>query len=76
MKDLVPHWMQGMKGFFISGQKYLAIQSHSKYYITATIEKLKSSHPIALLSVGNLSALFAMMDVGGEEAVSALANWV
>lgn len=59
--------MHGVMGCFVFGQDQLGRYRYSKDEITVPIQKLKSKHPAALLTVEDFSAVYATMDVDVEE---------
>lgn len=59
--------MRGVKRCFLFGQDRLARNRHSKDEITIVNGEYKSEHPTELLTVEDLSAIYAMIDVDDKE---------
>lgn len=65
-KQLSPSWMRNIKGFFVRRQNHPTRHRHNKEEITASIETLNTRIAIALLTVKNLSEIYAMMKIGDD----------
>lgn len=62
--------MRGVKGCFVCGRDLRANSRHSREELTAAINKLKSRHPSALITVEDLSSVMAMAIDDAENAES------
>lgn len=51
------NWMRGVRGCFVCGKSQRANEHHSRDKVTASINRLKSDHSSALISVEDLAFL-------------------
>lgn len=58
--------MRGVKGCFVCGRDHRAKTRHPREEVTAAINRLKSKHPTAWLTVDDLAAVFDMAMVDDE----------
>lgn len=65
-RRLCPQWMRGVKGCFVCGENHRANTRHPPHEVTAAIEKLKSKHPQALITVEDLAAVVEMTSNNDE----------
>ena len=61
-RRLSSEWMRGVKGCFVCGQDHMANNRHSREEVTAAINRLKSRHPSALLTIEDLSSVVNMVN--------------
>ena len=50
--------MRGVKGCFVCGKDHRANDRHPRTEVSAAIQKLKEKHPEALITIGDLDAIF------------------
>lgn len=69
-KRLSPDWIRGVKGCFVCGQDHRASTRHSREEVTSAINKLKSRHPQALLTVEDMAAVVELANDPHTESTS------
>lgn len=67
-RRLYPSWMRGVKGCFVCGLDHRANTRHPKEEVMEAIKRLKQQHPIALLTVADMEAVYLMIRSDDEES--------
>lgn len=75
-RQLNSAWWKGVKGCFVCGKDHLARTRHGKDEITKAIDKLRSNHPSALLTVEDLAFVIDMVMTETDEKDSSDEDYV